>query len=125
MSASEVLTNILPKDGIAIYYGCILSTSDASVYTNNLLHSIQWNNDEITLFGKHIITKREVAWYGNKGLEYTYSHTTKKAIPWTSELLKLKEIAEKIHTQELDLDKEKEKQDHFEKNLAYKQKQLK
>ena len=41
-----------------------------------------------------IITKRKVAWYGDKPFEYTYSKTTKSALPWTKELLELKEIIE-------------------------------
>src|SRR5690606_35552282 len=42
------------------------------------------------IFGKEIITKRKVAWYGDKPFEYTYSNTTKLALPWTKELLELK-----------------------------------
>ena len=41
-----------------------------------------------------IITKRKVAWYGDKPFKYTYSKTTKSALPWTKELLELKEIIE-------------------------------
>ena len=45
------------------------------------------------IFGKKILTKRKVAWYGDDNYEYTYSNSTKKAIPWTPELLKLKALA--------------------------------
>ena len=38
--------------------------------------------------------KEKVAWYGDENFEYTYSNTTKQALPWTDELLELKEIAE-------------------------------
>lgn len=44
---------------------------------------------------KKIITKRKVAWYGEKPFEYTYSNTTKHALPWTEELLILKNKVEK------------------------------
>ncbi|MBQ0740235.1 alpha-ketoglutarate-dependent dioxygenase AlkB, partial [Aquimarina celericrescens] len=60
-----------------------------------LLKNIEWKNDEAIIFGKRIITKRKVAWYGEKQFEYTYSNTTKHALPWTLELLELKEIIEK------------------------------
>ncbi len=35
-----------------------------------------------------------MAWYGDQGLEYTYSNSTKKALAWTPELLELKKIVE-------------------------------
>lgn len=59
------------------------------------MNTIEWKKDEAIIFGKHILTKRMVAWYGEREFEYTYSNTTKKALPWTKGLLELKEIAEK------------------------------
>ncbi len=82
--------NILPRDGIVNYYGKIFSLSESNHYLNNLLSSIEWKNDEAVIFGKLIITKRKVAWYGDIEFEYTYSNRTKKALPWTKELLELK-----------------------------------
>jgi alkylated DNA repair dioxygenase AlkB len=60
------------------------------------LEKIVWKNDEAIIFGKHIITKRKVAWYGDSDYMYTYSNTTKQALVWTKELLDLKQIVEKI-----------------------------
>jgi len=40
--------------------------------------------------GKHIVTARKVVWYGDSSYSYTYSGTTKVALPWTKELLALK-----------------------------------
>lgn len=45
---------------------------------------------------KKIITKRKVAWYGDEQFSYTYSNSTKVALPWTSELLTLKKAIEKV-----------------------------
>ena len=86
--------NLLPQDGEAFYFGRIFSEEEATHYFEVLFNSIDWKQDEIVIFGKKIITKRKVAWYGDIGLEYTYSKITKKALPWTPELLKLKEIVE-------------------------------
>ena len=58
------------------------------------MNSIEWKNDEAIIFGKKIITKRKVAWYGDEG--FLYSKTTKVALPWTKELLELKLMIEKI-----------------------------
>ncbi|MES3018293.1 MAG: alpha-ketoglutarate-dependent dioxygenase AlkB [Bacteroidota bacterium] len=93
---SETVTNLLPFDGIVNYFGRIIEPQASSQYLQKLLHSIDWKNDEAVIFGKHIITKRKVAWYGDNDFAYTYSNTTKQALPWTNELLQLKGIAEKL-----------------------------
>jgi alkylated DNA repair dioxygenase AlkB len=87
--------NWLPQDGTVNYYGRLFDPKEADHYFDNLLNSIDWRNDEAVIFGKKIITKRKVAWYGEKPFEYTYSNTTKYALPWTKELLELKNIVEK------------------------------
>jgi len=86
--------NLLPKDGVVNYYGTLMSLREANDYLNTLLSKIAWRNDEVVIFGKRIVTKRKAAWYGDKPYEYTYSNTTKKALPWIDELLVLKEIIE-------------------------------
>ena len=86
--------NLLPFDGEVNYYGSVMNTEQSEYYFDQLLQNIQWENDKAIIFGKLIITKRRVAWYGDKPFEYTYSKTTKSALPWTKELLELKEIIE-------------------------------
>ena len=44
--------------------------------------------------GKHIVTARKVAWYGDFSYSYTYSGTIKVALPWTKELRALKRLVE-------------------------------
>jgi hypothetical protein len=44
------------------------------------MQNIQWEKDEIIIFGKHVTTKRKVAWYGDSEYLYTYSNTTKREI---------------------------------------------
>ncbi|MCT3772860.1 alpha-ketoglutarate-dependent dioxygenase AlkB [Elizabethkingia anophelis] len=86
--------NLLPKDGTVNYYGKIFSPEEADYYYQLLLSEIEWRNDEAIIFGKKILTKRKVAWYGDIPFEYTYSNATKTALPWTENLLILKKIAE-------------------------------
>ena len=86
--------NLLPKGGNVYYYGKLFSKKEADFYYNCLLNTIEWKNDEAIIFGKKIITKRKVAWYGETDFEYTYSKITKRALPWTKYLLALKSIAE-------------------------------
>jgi alkylated DNA repair dioxygenase AlkB len=87
--------NLLPYNGNAQYYGKIFHTATADIFYEKLLENIDWRNDEAMMFGKKIITKRKVAWYGEKQFGYTYSKITKKALPWTAELLEIKKVTEK------------------------------
>ena len=86
--------NLLPRDGIVNYFGRVFSEEEANYYYNILLDTIAWKNDEAIIFGKKIVTKRKVAWYGESEFEYTYSKVTKKAHVWTPELLQLKQKIE-------------------------------
>lgn len=86
--------NLLPKDGIVNYYGKVIPENLADAILAHLLEHIVWKNDEANIYGKRIITKRKVAWYGNKPYSYTYSNTTKQALSFTPELLKLKDLVE-------------------------------
>jgi len=89
-------SNLLPCDGVVNYYGKTMSVAEANKYLDCLLNTIAWKNDQAIIYGKLIITKRKVAWYGDREFEYTYSNTTKRALPWTKELLELKQLAEQL-----------------------------
>ncbi|WP_428740430.1 alpha-ketoglutarate-dependent dioxygenase AlkB family protein [Tenacibaculum sp.] len=91
----ETPKNLLPKDGTVNYYGIVLSQKEADDYYESLLKSIEWRNDEAIIFGKRMVTKRKVAWYADQPFEYSYSNITKTALPFTKELLALKELVEK------------------------------
>lgn len=88
--------NLLPKGGKVNYYGTIFEIENADFYYDYLLHQIPWKNDEAMIFGKLVLTKRKVAWFGDLPFEYTYSKRTKLAEKWTKELLQLKQKAEEL-----------------------------
>ena len=86
--------NLLPCNGVVNYYVPIFSGEDSDRIFEGLFKEILWKNDEAFIFGKHYVTARKVAWYGDSGFHYSYSGATKFALDWTDELLKLKEIVE-------------------------------
>jgi alkylated DNA repair dioxygenase AlkB len=86
--------NYLPQDGTVNYYGKLLTPAHADHYLEKLLTTIAWKNDEAVIFGRHIITKRKVAWYGNENYNYAYSNINRQALQWTKELLALKKLVE-------------------------------
>ncbi|MGI9526934.1 MAG: alpha-ketoglutarate-dependent dioxygenase AlkB family protein [Weeksellaceae bacterium] len=88
--------NLLPQDGTAFYYGPIFNAIQSDSYLKTFLETIAWKNDEMMVLGKKIVTKRKVAWYGDVAMDYTYSNTTKTALPWTTELLEIKTKVENL-----------------------------
>jgi alkylated DNA repair dioxygenase AlkB len=71
-----------------------MDRQSANHYMERMMNAIEWRNDEAVIYGKHIITKRKVAWYADKQYDYTYSNITRKALLWTPELLELKQLVE-------------------------------
>ena len=92
--ALAVPINILPQDGEVNYYGEVMSLTESDYYFTALLTEIDWRFDQAVIFGKHIKTKRKVAWYAEQTFSYTYSNITKCALPWTDNLQILKAIVE-------------------------------
>jgi alkylated DNA repair dioxygenase AlkB len=86
--------NLLPYDGEVFYHGPILNAHEAGSLLHALLTKVPWKNDEGVFYGKHIIAARKVAWYGDLEYAYTYSGTTKQALPWTHELLSIRNLVE-------------------------------
>ncbi len=93
---TKTKSNILPRDGMVYYYGIIMLQEQADKYLELLLKNILWQNDELVIFGNRIVTKRKVAWYGDSDYLYNYSNSTKQALQWTKELIRLKQLVEKL-----------------------------
>jgi len=96
MNLFNTSNNLLPYDGEVNYHGTIFSYDNSKRFYEKLMDEIEWKHDEAYMFGKHIITKRKVAWYGNENFSYTYSNVTKTALHWTEDLLILKEKVEQL-----------------------------
>lgn len=86
--------NLLPQQGTVNYFGKLMAKEQADIFYDRLLRQIEWQNDEAVIFGKLMVTKRKVAWYGDAEFKYTYSNRTKIALPWTPELWELKTLVE-------------------------------
>lgn len=86
---------ILPGDGDCQYFGRIFSPEEALQLFRSLLRQIPWQQDEVMVYGKHYLTARQVAWFGEHQLSYTYSGTThSQPLPWNRDLVKIKKEVE-------------------------------
>ena len=55
-----------------------------------------WKQDKIKMYGKELNLPRLSAWYGDSDKPYTYSGITLTPLPWTKELLFIKEKIENL-----------------------------
>ena len=88
--------NILPQDGIALYYDKIVNDDEVKQLYDALLNNIHWENERVVMFGKEIITKRKVAFFSDPSITYRYASKTKIGLPWTDSLLTIKNRVESI-----------------------------
>lgn len=86
------IRNLLPYDGWATYRPQWLAGAEAGSLYTNLREEINWQSDVVHIFGKRIVTRRKVAWYGDERFDYSYSNTKREALPWTARLLRLREM---------------------------------
>jgi len=59
-----------------------------------LIDSIAWRQQQITVYGKSYLQPRLSAWHGE--LSYSYSGITMKPLPWTQTLMRIKECVEAL-----------------------------
>jgi len=88
--------NLLPKDGTATYIPNVFEPNSCLTLSTALRATLNWQQDQLFIFGKLITTKREVAWVGDAGCSYTYSGVKKFPQAWTPELLHIKHVAEAL-----------------------------
>lgn len=94
-SPNEVI-EIPIKDGELRLYPYLFSPQECQSYLTQLIENIDWQQDEIKLYGKQIPLPRLTAWFGDEGKNYMYSGITVKPKTWTPCLLDIKNKVEKI-----------------------------
>jgi alkylated DNA repair dioxygenase AlkB len=82
--------------GKLLYDPKFYSAQESDAIFTNLVEKIDWKQESIFIFGKHIPQPRLTAWYGDPGKSYTYSNLTWEPNPWTEELRKIKHDLEEV-----------------------------
>ena len=57
---------------------------------------IDWQQDDIVIFGESRRVPRLVAWHGDPGTAYTYSGTVHEPLPWMPELQRIRQRVEEL-----------------------------
>jgi alkylated DNA repair dioxygenase AlkB len=94
-SAASGSTIALP-DADLMFYPTLFSAAESDRILADLIQTIEWRQDWITMFGRSLPLPRLTAWYGDPGTSYTYSGITMHPLPWTQTLLDLKRIVDQV-----------------------------
>ena len=93
---TSLLGLIRPKlsDANISYYPNFLTEQDATMLFDTLFNETDWKEESITLFGKSYKQPRLTAWYGEEGMNYSYSGIKMIPVPFTPVLLNLRSLIE-------------------------------
>lgn len=83
------------EDGVLEYIPEFIHQKDADLMMEKLRTQTEWRKDKIKIFGRVFDVPRLQAWYGDKDAIYSYSSIDLQPLPWTDELIRLKERIEK------------------------------
>jgi len=85
----------LPDADVRLWCGA-WHAADADRLLQELQSSIDWQQEEILIFGQRRLVPRLVAWHGDPGTAYTYSGTRHEPLPWTPTLALIKSRVESL-----------------------------
>jgi alkylated DNA repair dioxygenase AlkB len=92
----DIHLNLLKVDGRVEYVPAVFDIKTSDQLFDALLKTLDWQADQLVMFGKKITTQRKVAWVGDENCSYTYSGVKKFPQPWTENLLLIKDEVEKL-----------------------------
>ncbi|MBG0782039.1 MAG: alpha-ketoglutarate-dependent dioxygenase AlkB [Bacteroidales bacterium] len=87
---------IIIENGEYIFYPNFFSKTESDLLLKGLRSHIVWKQESMNMYGKKIDFPRLTAWYGNNDKQYSFSGITLNPLPWTREILKIKNKIEPI-----------------------------
>jgi alkylated DNA repair dioxygenase AlkB len=72
-------------------YPGFLQPGEADHYFRILYEAIEWQQEQLFVFGRKVSVPRLVAWYGDEKLNYRYSGVDHVAWPWNPTLLEIRD----------------------------------
>ncbi len=78
------------------YFPNALSQHQADAFLSVCLNEFVWRQDTIRIAGKNLAIPRLQNWYGDEGLDYSYSGIQLTPLPWPDALLAIKKQVEEV-----------------------------
>ncbi|MYC77656.1 alpha-ketoglutarate-dependent dioxygenase AlkB [Candidatus Poribacteria bacterium] len=84
------------QDGKLCLYPHLFPPEESERFLTQLKDNVNWQQEEIKLYGRTIPLPRLTAWFGDEGKTYMYSGITVEPESWTPTLLKIKSRIEEV-----------------------------
>jgi alkylated DNA repair dioxygenase AlkB len=78
-------------EGAARLWPRAFEPTEAAQLFDQLRRDVQWQQEEIVIFGQRRQVPRLVAWHGDAGASYVYSGTDHRPEPWTPVLARIRD----------------------------------
>jgi alkylated DNA repair dioxygenase AlkB len=79
------------SNGEYVYFPNFFDKKSSDSYLDTFLDEVPWKQEEMNMYGKVIPFPRLTAWYGEVNKAYSFSGITLQPLPWTKEILEIKE----------------------------------
>lgn len=79
----------LPQADIK-FLDSFFNEEESNEFLSSLISGVPWGQDQITFYGKKINIPRLTQWYGESGLNYTWSGISMNPLPWNETVFKIK-----------------------------------
>ncbi|MDD5460267.1 MAG: alpha-ketoglutarate-dependent dioxygenase AlkB [Methylococcales bacterium] len=83
--------NLAPFDGELFLIRCFYQQPESDWLFAKLQSTLAWQEEDILIYGKRCKVPRLMCWYGDPDACYRYSGVDHQPLPWTDELLVIKE----------------------------------
>jgi alkylated DNA repair dioxygenase AlkB len=88
--------NLAPFDGELYWLPQFYAKEQADAYFHKLSEQLDWQQEELFIYGRRLKVPRLIAWYGDEGAYYRYSGVDHQPQGWRSDLLALKDDMDAI-----------------------------
>ena len=95
-SVQKALAPIPMQDAEVYYLRHLPLAQPPHVVMNQLIAEVPWRAENIVVWGRTYPQPRLIAWYGDAGMNYTYSGLQLTPLPWTETLLDIKSRVEAV-----------------------------
>ncbi len=95
IDADSYSYKVFPATGENVkFYKSFFSINESDNLFRRIDSEVDWQQEQITLYGKTHNLPRKTAWYGDVNKSYKYSGIEVKSKPWTPSLIEIKERIE-------------------------------
>ncbi len=91
------MKNLLPFNGELFLINCFYSSIDAQIIFDELLQTLNWQQEKIFIYGRWVKVPRLMSWHGDKNAQYQYSGVNHSPLPWNKLLLGVKQKIESFY----------------------------